>query len=113
MHEASIAQNLLEIALEKAQEHQASKITLVRIRVGELAGVNQEALRFAWENLRDQTIAKEASLEVISSPLLAKCQNCKKVSEIKGEVFKCGKCGSSEIEIVSGLELYIQDLEIE
>ncbi|GAG16847.1 unnamed protein product, partial [marine sediment metagenome] len=33
MHESSIAQNLLAIALEKAKEHKANMITLIRVKV--------------------------------------------------------------------------------
>ncbi len=113
MHEASIAQNLLEIALDKARDHKAKKITFIRIKVGEFAGVNQAALEFAFENFSQGTIAEKASLQIISSPLLGQCRGCNEVFEIKKDEFKCLKCNSSEIDIVSGQDLYIQDIEIE
>lgn len=113
MHEASIAQNLLEVALEKAKDYKANKITLIRIKVGEFAGVNQEALKFAFENFTKQTIAEKASLQIIPSPLLGKCQECDEVFEIIKNSFKCSKCNSLKIDIISGQDLYIQDIEIE
>ena len=113
MHEGSIAQNLLAIAIEKAKEHKANTITLIRVKVGEFAGVNQSALEFAFNNFSQGTMAEKAALKIISSPLLGKCRKCNKVFKIKKDEFKCLKCNSLEIEIVSGQDLYIQDIEIE
>ena len=113
MHESSIAQNLLAIALEKAKEYKASTITLIRIKVGEFAGVNKAALEFAFDNFSQGTIAEKASLKIISSPLLGKCRKCNEVFEIKKNNFKCLKCDSLEIDIISGEDLYIEDIEIE
>jgi len=113
MHEGSIAQNLLAIALEKAKEYKASTISHIRIKVGEFAGVNQVALEFAFNNFSQGTIAEKASLQIISSPLLGQCLKCNEIFEIKKDKFKCLKCNSLEIEIVSGQDLYIQDIEVE
>jgi len=113
MHEGSIAQNLLAIAIEKAKEHKANTITLIRVKVGEFTGVNQSALEFAFNNFSQGTMAEKASLKIISSPLLGKCRKCNEVFEIKKDNFKCTKCNSPEIDIISGEDLYIEDIEIE
>ncbi|MBE3091270.1 MAG: hydrogenase maturation nickel metallochaperone HypA [Candidatus Atribacteria bacterium] len=113
MHEGSIAQNLLTIALEKAKEYKANTITLIRVKIGEFTGVNQAALEFAFNNFSQGTIAEEASLKIILSPLLGKCRECNKIFEIKKDHFICSKCQSLEIDIISGEDLYIEDIEIE
>jgi hydrogenase nickel incorporation protein HypA/HybF len=113
MHEGSIAQNLLTIALEKAKEYKANTITLIRVKVGEFTGVNQAALEFAFGNFSKGTIAEKASLKMILSPLLGKCRKCNKVFEIKKDNFICSKCHSLDIDIISGEDLYIEDIEIE
>src|SRR5665648_949906 len=113
MHEGSIAQNLLAIAIEKAKEYNVNRITLIRVKVGEFTGVNQSSLEFAFDNFSQGTIAEKASLKIISSPLLGKCRKCNEVFEIKKDDFKCSKCHSLEIDIISGEDLYIEDIEIE
>jgi len=113
MHEASIVQNLLEIVLYEARDHKAKKITLIRVKIGEFTGVNQTALEFAFNNFSQGTIAEKASLQIISSPLSGQCRKCNEVFEIKKDKFVCSKCNSSEIDIISGQDLYIQDIEIE
>ena len=113
MHEASIAQNLLEIALDKARDHKAKKITVIRVKVGEFAGVSKAALEFAFENFSQGTIAEKATLKMTSLPLLGHCLRCNEIFKIKKDEFKCLKCNSVEIDIISGQDLYIQDIEIE
>ncbi len=112
MHEGSIAQNLLAIAIERATEYKATSITLINVKVGEFAGVNQSALEFAFENFSQGTIAEKASLKITPSPLLGKCRKCNEVFKIKKDNFKCWKCHCLEIDIISGEDLYIEDIEI-
>lgn len=113
MHEASIAQNLLEIALDKARDHKAKKITVIRVKVGEFAGVSKAALEFAFESFSQGTIAKGAILKILDISLQGQCRKCNEIFDIKKDEFKCLKCNSSEIDIISGQDLYIQDIEIE
>lgn len=113
MHEGSIAQNLLNIALEKAKEHKAKVITMIRVKIGEFSGVNPAALEFAFDHFRQGTIAEKASLKILSSPLLGKCRMCNKIFEIKKENFSCSQCHSPEIDIISGEDLFIEEMKIE
>jgi len=113
MHEVSLAQNLLQIVLDKAEEYKAKKVTRIRIKVGKFAGVNSAALRFAFQQLSKKTIAQEASFQILSSSLLAKCRNCQKRFKVQQEYFACPKCNSQDLEIISGQELFVQDIEVE
>jgi hydrogenase/urease nickel incorporation metallochaperone HypA len=48
MHELSIAVNIVEIAEEEAARNNAIRVQAVRLRLGSLAGVAKEALRFSY-----------------------------------------------------------------
>lgn len=113
MHEASIAQNLLEIILDKARECKANKITLIKLKIGDFAGINQDSLRFVFENYSKGTLAEEAFLKITPIPLLGKCRKCNETFKIKKDEFKCSKCGSVEVDIISGEDLYVENIEIE
>jgi len=113
MHETSIAQNLLSIILEKAKECNAKRITKVTLKIGEFAGINQESLKFAFKNLTQKSIVERAIVEIIPLPLLGKCRKCEKEFTINREEFKCPKCGCLELDIISGEDLYIDNIEIE
>jgi len=113
MHEASIAQNLLGIILSKAKECNAKKITKITLKLGEFTGINQESLTFAFKNITQETIAKNAILDIVPSALMGKCRKCNEEFEINKIEFKCPKCNSILIDIVSGEDLFVDNIEIE
>jgi len=48
MHELSIAVSIVEVAEEEAARNNAMRVQSVRLRLGSLAGVAKEALRFSY-----------------------------------------------------------------
>ena len=48
MHELSIAVSIVEVAQEEAARNNATRVQSVRLRLGSLAGVAKEALRFSY-----------------------------------------------------------------
>ncbi|HVA63472.1 MAG TPA: hydrogenase maturation nickel metallochaperone HypA [Terriglobales bacterium] len=49
MHELSLALSLIEVVEEQAAARGGLRVRAVRLRVGTLAGVSDEALAFAYE----------------------------------------------------------------
>lgn len=113
MHELSIVASLFEILEEKAREHRANKIVLVKLRVGKLAGVVPEFLQTAFDIYKNGTIAREAVLEVEEVPLRVRCRTCQAVMEKEDFVFLCSVCGSTEVETIEGTELLLEKLDLE
>jgi Zn finger protein HypA/HybF involved in hydrogenase expression len=58
-------------------------------------------------------VAGGAELVVENVPLTAACRSCKKTFHVSGYAFSCAHCGSPEIEITSGRELQIEDIDLE
>ena len=54
MHELSIMEGALALALEQARQAGARKLHVIRLRVGAMSGVVPEALQFAFEALTPQ-----------------------------------------------------------
>ena len=73
MHELGIIQNTLELAMASAKSSGASQIHLLRLRVGTLTGVVPDALLFAFDVIRQGTIAAGARLEVENVPVSCWC----------------------------------------
>ena len=113
MHELSIVASLFEILEEKAREQKATKIFLVKLQVGKLAGVVPEFLVSAFDTYKEGTLAAEAVLEVEEVPVTIRCQKCGTESPSENFAFLCPSCGSSEIKIVSGTELLLERIELE
>ena len=113
MHELSIITSLFETLEAQAREHGAVRITRVQLRVGPLAGAVPELLRDAFDMYKNGTIAEGASLEIIESPVRVKCRACGAETEPKDFILKCPECGSTDVSLCSGTELYLDKIELE
>lgn len=112
MHEASLMQEMLEIAVREARAAGGEGISCVRLRVGDLAGVVPEALHFAFDSLIPGTIAEGAELQIERAPAVCRCRECKYSFVPDGWAFVCPDCQSLDVETVGGYELDLLQLEI-
>jgi hydrogenase nickel incorporation protein HypA/HybF len=112
MHEVGIMQSALEAIRDQAEKHQATRVTRIVLRIGTLAGVDLEALRFAYEALTPGTVAQDAALEIESVSARARCAGCGMEFGVeRGFIFKCPACGEYSGDIRAGRELGIARLE--
>jgi hydrogenase nickel incorporation protein HypA/HybF len=112
MHELSIVASLFEILEEKAKEQQATKIVLVKLKVGKLSGVVPEFLRTAFDIYKKETLAAGAVLEIEDVPFRIKCRKCQAEVERDDFVFVCPVCGSTELKVLEGTELLLEKIEL-
>ena len=114
MHEGSIAEALLEAAAgELAAQGGGGRITSLRVTVGVLAGVNPDALRFAFEMLAPGGPAAGAELVIDEEPARCRCRGCGGTGEVRDPFAPCPRCGSLEVTIEGGRELLLSSLEVE
>lgn len=113
MHELSIVASLFEILEAKARENKATKIVGVRLKVGKLAGVVPEFLQTAFDSYKQDTIAAEARLEIEEVPLTMRCRKCEAVIEKEDFVLVCPSCGSTDLEILEGMDLLLDKIDLE
>ena len=113
MHEQSIVDSLLALALENAQKGKASKIRKINVVIGELAGAVDESMEFYFNFLRKGTIAEEAVLVFTHKPAQLQCRKCKNVFTPEKQGYNCPKCKAADVDIVGGRELYLESLEVE
>ncbi len=114
MHEMSIAHNILEIVDEHVPRKDGgpAKVKVVRIRVGDMAGVVPESLRFCFDVASQGTVAEGAKLDIEKVATRCACPNCKSEFEVERYAFVCSTCQSPNIELVSGNELDVVELEV-
>lgn len=113
MHEAGIAQNILEISIATAEKNSASKINKIHLKVGKLAAIENGSLLFAFEALKEETMASEANLEIDNIPVRGLCHDCDTEDTYNEMFFACSKCSSYRVEILSGEELEISEIEVD
>ena len=113
MHEYSIVQSLLNSCEENAAEHNATKVTKVVVKIGVMSGVEPELLRTAFETFKESTICKEAVFVINSQSVVIKCNKCLIESVLESLEYYCPRCGSMDIEILDGEDMYLMQMELE
>ena len=112
MHEMAIAEGILDIALDYAKQNDAKSISKIGLLLGEMAGVETEALTVCFSSLVRGTIAEHAELALKRVPLVGHCAQCGREQAIRNYNFICPECGGG-LEIISGRELRVEYLEME
>ena len=112
MHEVGIAQNILEVIQKKAEENNSDEIKKVKLLLGEFTGIVSEALEFAFDILKKDTLAKDAELEIETKKLKTYCCVCKeKFNHTAEPNFICSRCGNT-LDIIEGREMEIEYIDI-
>jgi hydrogenase nickel incorporation protein HypA/HybF len=113
MHELSIVMNIIEIAEENAKKANASVINEIELDIGNQAGIVIEALEFAIESAKKDTMLEKAKWVINIIPALARCNSCSHEFET-GDLFSpCPQCGNPFSEIFQGKELKVKSLKVE
>ncbi len=112
MHELGIAQGILDIIQQYVPKEQAPGVQWVRVRVGQMAGVVADSLEFSFEAIVADTPWQTARLAIDKVPAVAHCSRCDRRFEIDEAAFICPACGSTGIQLISGTELQVVEIEM-
>jgi len=113
MHELSIAQDIIDAISEQCRKSGYSRIESVNIRIGRASGIMSDALLFAFDAIKSESIAEGAVLHIDEVPVSGRCSECKRdfiVQEVY--ILSCPHCGGSSFRIVAGREMDIIDMEV-
>ena len=113
MHELSICQGLMTQVRKVAAENDAKSVTLIRLLVGGLSGVEPPLLARAFEIARAGTVAENAELEIEEGPVVVKCKECGASSAVPVNRLICQYCGEWRVSVTEGEEPLLLRVEIE
>ncbi len=113
MHEMSLCEGVLQVLEREALRQHFTKVKTVWLEIGTLASVEPQAMQFCFEAVTRQTLADGAKLEIVHKPAQAWCLNCSKSVVISQRHEACPHCASYQLQITSGDELRIKELEVE
>jgi len=113
MHELGIATSILEDVAKEAARHPKGRITAVGVRVGELSGVDVDALQFGFECIVKETEWEGLILEVESIPRVQRCPKCGVEFRMADFDPQCPQCGEFATRCISGEELNIAYMEVD
>lgn len=113
MHEMGIALQIVEIATASIPPDAGPvRVERINLKIGKLAAVVPESLRFCFDVAVKDTPLDGAQLAIEELPVVAKCNDCHEQWTIRSPAFKCENCDSGSLEILSGRELDIESIEI-
>ena len=113
MHEQSIVQSLLALALETAEKAGARKIIRINLVVGDYTGIEEDAVNFYFGFLSRDTIAAGATIHYTHVPAQLRCRDCDILFPMQKRDYHCPECEGNRVEIVGGRELYIENIKVE
>jgi hydrogenase nickel incorporation protein HypA/HybF len=103
MHETSMVRRLIEMVAREAERLGGEGVSVVRVEVGTLSGVEPMLVQLAYDQLVSGSWLAGSRLEIEVVPLRARCDRCG-VFEVPQFHFACPRCGNLRTVVVSGEE---------
>ena len=111
VHEYSIVASLIDRVEREAAAHGASRVHRLRVRIGELSGVELDLLKTAFDTFRERSICEGAELAIESVAACWACPACDRPLE-RGAILRCGSC-DRPARLVQGDEIILERIEME
>ena len=110
MHELSVTQSVLDIALKNAGTRKIKQINLV---IGQFSSIVDDSVQFYWDFISKDTAAEGSVLHFERIPGEMTCQNCGYVFHPTDETFNCPSCSSAFVKITKGEEFQVESIDVE
>jgi len=112
MHELSVTEQILDIALRHAREVGAVRITDVHLVIGELSSIVDDSVQFYWDFVSQDTIAEQSQLHFRRVTAVMKCRDCGHTYSPRQHL-SCPACQSQNIDITAGEEFYLEAIDVD
>ena len=114
MHELSVTQSILEIALDYAVRNQATKIIEIHLQVGEISDFDDEWIQRYFDFVSQGTIAEGAKLGISRVAARMQCEQCSFIFPLDRSTWntECPSCQSKKSHLISGREFRVESLEV-
>ncbi len=113
MHEMSLCEGVLQVLQENANSQGYAAVKCVWLEIGDLSGVEIEAMKFSFDVVTRGSLAENSRLEIINIPGEAWCMHCAKTVHVNQRFGQCPDCKSYQLQVTGGEELKIKELEVE
>jgi len=113
MHEMGIANSVLDAIRAESRRFPSGHICKVAVRIGELAGVDPDAINFAFEALVRGSDLEPLVLEIEYCPRRHLCRGCGNSYTPPQDDWACPACGREDSQFLGGDELELAYMEVE
>ncbi len=113
MHEFSLAGEVIKLARDEAEKHNALAVSEISIEIGNFSGVGAEAFESALALLSEGSILEKARLNIVRIMGKGVCHTCNNEFEMEQRLDTCPQCNSFPSGIKGGNEFRVVSLMIE
>jgi hydrogenase nickel incorporation protein HypA/HybF len=112
MHEGAIAAAIIQNAMEVREQEHIGQVKTITILIGRMHHVVPAVLQNHFQMLKKEypPLAK-SKLIIEIAPVAITCHVCSKVTVLEQATFACPACASTDIEITSGREMHLKEIE--
>lgn len=103
---------MMNIILEQVAMESCTRVMQVNIELGQLAAVDQAALRLGFEAVSKDTIADQAIFNITLIEGQGYCEFCLRRFPMENRYSACQSCGQFGLKILQGEELRIKSMEV-
>jgi hydrogenase nickel incorporation protein HypA/HybF len=113
MHELALAESILDAVSRELEAYPGATPVRVGVKVGVMAAVDVDALRFCFEIALRGSKWPLLKLDAEAVPGESHCLDCGHRMLAETTVLDCGRCGSTQTEMHGSDELDLTCLEVE
>lgn len=113
MHEMAISESILGILEAEAARQNFARVKKVFLEIGPFSTIEPEALRFTFDVVTKGTLAENAAIQIDTPQASAWCLVCGETVPVRQRYDACPKCGGHQLQMTSGDEMRIKELEVE
>lgn len=112
MHELSIAEEILRVLEDTARTRGFEKVRNIGLSVGHLSGVEPDTLLFCLDLVFQGTLAEGSHVSLFRPEGEGWCWRCCRSVPIEGFGSDCPLCGAGPVQLESGTDLRIVDIDV-
>lgn len=110
MHELGLCDSVLDAVEQRAA---GRRVVALRVKIGVLHRVSQEAFDAAFTVLSTGSVAQGAAVDFVVQPVRVRCQSCDVDVAADDLLAACPACGAAEFDSDGGDEVLLESLELE
>jgi hydrogenase nickel incorporation protein HypA/HybF len=109
----ALARGVVDVIEDYATRVHFERVKTVWLEIGELSGVEPEAIAFCFDAVARGSVAEGARLEIAPVAGRGTCIACGRDVPLARRFDACALCGSYGVQPREGLEMRVKELEVD